>query len=170
MIKNLIVLFSYLTIIPLFSGCLIYGPIYTKPKINEPKTWKTPDQLSRIEKVNLPMMAWWQKFEDKELTYLIEKEVLNNNNIQAAVGHVTAAQGELLQIQFSWLPSLNALLLGYSSSNINLFLPGYSSGFLPTYALNLFFYLYLYSLCWSYADDLKSQIRLNLARIKCTGS
>lgn len=128
-------------ILPIFSGCALYGPVYTKPNINLPDKWKSSDKLSRIGNANLPMMAWWQKFNDKELTCLIEKAVENNNDIQVAVGNTLAAQGELSQVQFSLIPSMNALLLGYSSTTMDLFIPGYSSGFLPSYALNLFQYI-----------------------------
>ena len=141
MIKNAIFLFFYIIILPTLFGCALYGPLYTKPKINLPNTWKSSDQLSRMGNANLPMMAWWQKFNDKELNHLIEKAVENNNPIQIAVGNTLAARGELSQIQFSLMPSINALLLGHSSATMDLFIPGYSSGFLPSYALNLFQYI-----------------------------
>jgi len=58
-----------------------------------------------------------------------------------ALCRVLDAQGELLQVQYSIIPSVNALILGYANTKINIFDPGFSSGVLPTYALNLFQYL-----------------------------
>ncbi|MDX2346689.1 MAG: TolC family protein, partial [Legionella sp.] len=141
MIKNASVLFGYILLVTALSGCALYGPLYKKPKINQPDKWKSADSLSKSENINLPTLPWWQQFHDKQLTSLINKAVENNNNIQVAVGHVLEAQGELLQIQYSIIPSVNALLLGYANTKVNIFRPGYSSGVLPDYALNLFQYL-----------------------------
>jgi len=125
----------------LLSGCALYGPLYKKPQLKTPEQWKSTDNLSKVEDVNLPVMPWWEKFNDKQLTRLINKAVDNNNDIQVALGHVLDAQGELLQVQYSIIPSVNALLLGYANTKVNIFDPGFSSGLLPTYALNLFQYL-----------------------------
>ena len=137
-IKKILFFICYLLVTPFFYGCAFYGPIYKKPTINLLDKWSSSNKLVTIENVNLPAMAWWQTFNDPQLTKLIEKALKNNNNIQVAMGNVIATQGELLQIQFSLMPSVNALLIGYSSTSVNLLVPGYNSGFLPTYALNLF--------------------------------
>ena len=125
----------------LLSGCALYGPKYKKPIINTPQQWTSTDKLSKADNINLPAMEWWRQFNDKQLTHLINQAVANNNDIQVALGHVLDAQGELLQVQYSIIPSVNALILGYASTKINIFDPGFSSGVLPTYALNLFQYL-----------------------------
>lgn len=125
----------------LLSGCALYGPQYKKPIINTPEQWKSSDNLSKTSNLNLPTMPWWEKFHDKQLTRLIEQAVDNNNDVQVALGRVLDAQGELMQVQYSIIPSVNALILGYATTKINIFDPGFSSGVLPTYALNLFQYL-----------------------------
>ena len=140
-IKSITFLFFYILLSPIFDGCALLGPVYTKPNINLLNQWISSDQLSNISTANLPMMAWWKRFNDKQLTHFIEKAVENNNDIQVAIGHVLAAQGELSQIQLSLMPSVNALLLGYANTNAYLLLPGYNSGFMPSYALNLFQYI-----------------------------
>lgn len=124
------------------AGCATYGPTYKKPKVNELKKWKSSDELSKVGTVELPMLAWWQRFEDRQLDRLIDKAVANNNNIQSAVGNIMDAQGELLQVQFSILPSVNAMIIGSTNSTAaHLMQLGYSSGFIPDYALNLFKYI-----------------------------
>ena len=137
-IKKTLFFIGYLLVLPFFYGCAFYGPIYKKPTIKLMDKWTSSNQLTSIDHANLPAMAWWRSFNDTQLTQLIEQAIKNNNNIQMAMGNVIATQGELLQIQFSLMPSVNALLVGYTSSSANLLVPGYNSGFLPTYALNLF--------------------------------
>lgn len=141
MIKYATYLLFYIIIAPLIMGCALYGPIYKKPPIKTPIKWKSQDKLSKVTDENLPMLAWWEKFNDKELTCLIEKAVNRNNDIQAAIGRVVDAKGELSQIELSIIPSVTGLIAGYSSTNVDLFVPGYNSGFLPSYALNLFQYI-----------------------------
>jgi multidrug efflux system outer membrane protein len=136
--RNVRFLFFYTLIISVISGCALYGPIYTKPKVNLPSQWNSTDQLSHIGQECLPLMAWWKGFNDPQLSALIEQAIKRNDLIQAAIGNIIAAQGQLIQIQFSWLPAVDALLLGYSSVNAALVVAGYSSGFIPTYAFNLF--------------------------------
>lgn len=123
------------------SGCSIYGPTYKKPQINTPEDWKSKDALARTTELNLPAMPWWEKFHDKELNQLINTAVENNNDIQVAAGNLTDSQGQLLQIQYSIIPSANALFLGYANTKLYIFEPGYTSGVLPSYALNLFQYI-----------------------------
>jgi NodT family efflux transporter outer membrane factor (OMF) lipoprotein len=75
------------------------------------------------------------------LSELITKAVNNNNEIQVAMGNAVAAQGELMQIKMSIIPSVNGLVLGYSTVSSESMLPGYNSGFLPKYLFNLFEYM-----------------------------
>jgi len=142
MIKNTnLLICNILVCFILLSGCALYGPTYKKPEIKTPEQWNSSDNLSNIENINLPAMEWWKQFNDIQLTSLINQAMEHNNNIQVALGRVLDAQGELMQVQYSIIPSVNALILGYASTKINIFDPGFSSGVLPTYALNLFQYL-----------------------------
>lgn len=141
MIKTAILLFFHSVLITALIGCAFYGPPYIKPNVQTPQQWNSSDRLSKTDSTNLPTRAWWEAFEDKQLNTLVNKAVENNNHIQAAVGHVLAAQGEFAQIQMSVVPSISTLLLGFSAANVDLFIPGFNSGFLPTYALNLFQYI-----------------------------
>ncbi|MDF1678683.1 MAG: efflux transporter outer membrane subunit [Legionellaceae bacterium] len=127
--------------LPILSGCALYGPKYKKPHINTPETWHSTDSLSKAGDVRLPTLPWWQQFNDKQLTSLIHQAVQNNNDIQVAVGHILDAQGQLMQVQYSIIPSTNALLFGYANSKLFIYNPGYNMGVLPNYAINLFQYL-----------------------------
>jgi len=125
----------------ILSGCSIYGPTYKKPKVNVPDRWKSTDELSISTNYNLPVLPWWKQFNDSVLNQLIDDAVLSNNDLQAAAGKVIDAEGQLMQVQYSIVPSINALLIGYANTKINIYRAGYSSGVLPEYALNLFQYL-----------------------------
>lgn len=135
MYKNTKILFLFVVIF--FSGCTLYGPIYTKPTSNDPTSWRAQDHLSYSSDVDLPMMAWWKKFDDPLLSNFIHTALKNNNNIQMAVGQSIAAQGQLEQIQFAWVPSLN-LFLGSGNKSSTLVTSGYSLGLAPSFSLNVF--------------------------------
>ena len=119
------------------TGCGLYGPTYSKPDITTPKKWHSRDYLSEDSNANLPLTAWWQKFNDPQLDSLIEDALKNNNNIQVAIGNIEAAKGQLQQIQAAWIPTMN-LGAGYTNAPAYLTPIGYVVGLLPTYALNVF--------------------------------
>jgi multidrug efflux system outer membrane protein len=119
------------------AGCGLLGPTYQQPEANAPKAWNSRDYLSKGANTNLPELAWWSKFNDPQLSYLIESALQNNNNIQVAVGNVKAAEGQLKQVEYSWIPTISALA-GYTNATANLMNPGYGVGLLPNYSLNIF--------------------------------
>ena len=123
--------------IVLLAGCGLFGPTYNKPQVDAPQAFNSRDFLSQVGSVNLPELAWWSKFGDAQLNYLIESALKNNNNIQVAVGNVQSAAGQLKQIEYSWIPTISALA-GYSNTSNNFLNSGYGVGFLPNYSLNVF--------------------------------
>lgn len=123
--------------VALIGGCALYGPKYVKPEVKGPDSWNSRDYLAQTESTNLPELAWWNKFNDPELSSLIESGLANNNNIQVAVGNIQAAQGQLKQIQYSWIPNLTGFA-GNSTSATDFIPTGYSTGLVPNYSLNVF--------------------------------
>lgn len=134
------------------SGCGIWGPSYTKPDVSAPSAWRSQDELVKIDKIaDLPDMAWWTKFNDPKLTELITLALKNNNQIQQAIGSITAAQGALQTIEMGWVPTVGAQagyaqsgsLNGSSGTATNVdatpgsgYNSGYSAGVVPGYTLN----------------------------------
>lgn len=119
-------------------GCGLFGPNYQAPELDALKAWNSRDYLSQQgANTNLPELAWWDKFNDPQLSYLIESALQNNNNIQVAEGNVKAAAGQLKQIEYSWIPNISAIA-GYTNATANLMNPGYGVGLLPSYSLNIF--------------------------------
>lgn len=100
--------------------------------------------------MNLPHMAWWRQFNDKQLDKLVDLAVKNNNDIQMAVGNVLDAQGQLMQVKYSIIPPLKAMLVGnaqrvgdpFPGSNIFMLNGGLQTSLqLGGYTFNLFQYL-----------------------------
>lgn len=118
------------------TGCGLFGPNYKKPDTNSPEAWNSRDSLSQSESSSLPELAWWTRFNDPQLTYLIESALQNNNNIQIAVGNIQSAEGQLKQIEYSWIPNL-AATAGYTSTATSFLNPGYGAALLPSYTLNV---------------------------------
>ena len=87
------------------TGCGLMGPSYEKPNTSNPGSFPSRDNLTAVESANLPAMAWWKSFNDPVLNKLIESALKNNNNIQVAIGNITAAQGYLRSVQFAWIPT-----------------------------------------------------------------
>lgn len=131
--KNILLFLLTLALV----GCGLFGPTYKKPDTNAPASWNSRDYLSKSSNTNLPELAWWTKFNDPQLSYLIESALQNNNNIQIAVGNVKAAAGQLKQVEYSWIPNISAIA-GYTNATANLMNPGYGVGLLPSYSLNVF--------------------------------
>lgn len=117
------------------TGCGLFGPSYNKPNTQNPNSFPSKDTLANTESANLPMMAWWKSFNDPQLNELIESALRNNNNIQAAIGNIVAAQGQLRQVQFAWIPTSN-IGAGYTSKS--LVGEGYYFEATPAYSLNIF--------------------------------
>lgn len=131
-IKNLA---SLLGLAAAMTGCGLFGPTYSKPNTDDPKSFPSRDILATTESANLPAMAWWKSFNDPQLNQLIESALRNNNNIQAAIGNIVAAQGQLRSVQFAWIPTASASA-GYNSTT--LVGEGYNFSATPAYSLNIF--------------------------------
>jgi NodT family efflux transporter outer membrane factor (OMF) lipoprotein len=150
-IKSLVVMLVGLAVV----GCSIYGPTYDKPKIDIESSWATKDSLAKIESgVDLSNTAWWSKFNDQQLTQLIESALVNNNDIQMAIGNIIQAQGYLQQVRMNWVPTVSAQATRSTSQLVgaNVISPNatssggiaaaasdsYAAGLVPEYTLNIF--------------------------------
>lgn len=102
-----------------------------------PTTFKQfPSSTKAYKPLNdLPCLAWWQQFHDEELNRLIEMGLRKNMDIHIALGNIQQARGELLQVQLSWIPTIQ-LYAGYST-NPALGFPGSFYAIWPYYMLNI---------------------------------
>ena len=120
----------------LVIGCA-YNSTYHQPQVPVAANWSVPNRYwSESTVTNLPYLAWWQGFNDPQLTSLIESGIVNNNSLNMSRGHIAAAAGELEKVHFQWIPDINALL-GYSNNPATGF-PGLLALIVPSYTLNIF--------------------------------
>ena len=102
------------------------------PKTNLPSYFNSATSVN-IE--SLPYLAWWQQFKDPTLNSLIESGIQNNLDLKIALSNLKQAQGQLRQVELSWIPLVN-IYAGYSSN------PGFGNigtfyGIWPQYTLNI---------------------------------
>jgi len=128
---------ALLGIVTALAGCGIFGPNYSKPSITTPNDWQSKDYLATTtDGANLPAMAWWRNFNDVQLNSLIESALINNNDIQVAVGNIITAQGLLQQIDYAWIPTMGGAV-GFTNQSNGQQIPGYFAGLTPNYTLNI---------------------------------
>ncbi len=105
-----------------------------KPGVNLPSQFNSaPSNYAPIE--SLPYLAWWQQFNDQNLNRLIESGLKSNLDLNIALSNLEQAQGQLKQVQLSWIPFVN-VYAGYTSNpalgNIGTFY-----GIWPQYTINI---------------------------------
>lgn len=104
---------SCLSAILTIAGCSwLSSP--TTPQVNSPKQFDQA-QVNYQNLESLPYLAWWQQFNDPKLNALIESGLKNNLDLEVALANLEQAQGQLRQVQLSWIPFVN-LYAGFSSN------------------------------------------------------
>ncbi|CAM2983671.1 outer membrane efflux protein [Legionella steigerwaltii] len=101
-----------------------------------PNQWSVKDTQFINSDKNLPCFPWWKQFKDPNLNSLIDKGLINNNDVKVAVANIEAAQGELKRVQLNWIPEVTGNA-GYSSFPY-LGFPGVLLTVVPTYTINIF--------------------------------
>lgn len=151
--KNMVLTILAATI----ASCSLLGPKYKKPEINTPQSFSHESGVKnlKVESIALCDDAWWKKFNDPVLNHLIMDALKNNNDIQVAIGNITAAKFDLEKSKNLWLPTVGLGGVGFvgqgfnqsvSSSNPGLAggfqnttnFSGVAGGFVPAYSLNIF--------------------------------
>ncbi len=85
---------------------------------------------------NLPYLAWWKQFKNKDLNTIIDNGLDDNLDIKMAISNVEQSQGLLQAIQLSFIPFVS-LYAGYSG-NPSFGNPGVFYGIWPEYVPNIF--------------------------------
>lgn len=107
-----------------------------KPVLVVPDQWAAKNKHYMNSNENLTCFAWWKQFNDPNLNSFIDRGLIYNNDINIAVAHIEAAQGELKRVQLNWIPDVTGNA-GYSSFPY-LGFPGVLLTAVPTYTLNIF--------------------------------
>jgi NodT family efflux transporter outer membrane factor (OMF) lipoprotein len=76
------------------SGCATVGPDYQTPEMQAPEAWHTrlAGGLAVSATDAQGRAAWWQVFEDPQLTDLIERAVAGNLDLQNAMARISEAR------------------------------------------------------------------------------
>ncbi|MCX8514358.1 MAG: efflux transporter outer membrane subunit [Burkholderiales bacterium] len=132
------------------TSCGLWGPNYVKPNVDTPEQWRSKDKLSKADNdSNFKNEAWWLRFNDPKLDFLMYQALLHNNTIQQSIGNIIQAQANLEAIEYGWVPTLS-LSPSYSTSaafanNLNSQTSsatvggntGYTVGLIPNYTINI---------------------------------
>ena len=124
---------TFLGIVIILSGCSwLSSP--SLPTVTTPQQFNSSNSdYASIE--SLPYLAWWHQFKDPQLNNLIESSLKSNLDLSIALSNLEQAQGQLRQVQLSWIPLVN--LYGGFSSNPAFGAPGTFYGAWPQYTLNI---------------------------------
>lgn len=125
---------GYILTTLVLASCAWLGDA-TTPSVELPQKFSSAtDKYQNIE--SLPYLAWWQQFNDSQLTHLLESGLVNNLDVKIAISNLEMAEGQLKQVQLSWIPFVN-IYAGYTS-NPALGNAGTLYGIWPQYTINIF--------------------------------
>ena len=85
-------------------SCTLIGPDYKRPEINLPNTYH---QESNKENVVTDLNNWWKLYEDPLLNELIDKALIKNTDINAAIARLEEADAYLKQVGAALIPSVD---------------------------------------------------------------
>ena len=85
-------------------SCTLIGPDYKRPEINLPNTYH---QQSNKENVVTDLNNWWKLYEDPLLNELIDKALIKNTDINAAIARLEEADAYLKQVGAALIPSVD---------------------------------------------------------------
>lgn len=119
----------------LSSGCFLFGPTYTKPRINIPKQWPAESIVTTHTAIHLPDLLWWKQFRSAELDGFIQKALQQSLEPQIAIANIEYARSQLDQVKLNWLPNLG-VLAGFSQFPV-LGNPGNIAIAVPLYVVNI---------------------------------
>ena len=98
--KHFLVFFILINLI----SCTLIGPDYKRPEINLPNTYH---QESNKENVVTDLNNWWKLYEDPLLNELIDKALIKNTDINAAIARLEEADAYLKQVGAALIPSVD---------------------------------------------------------------
>jgi len=100
MMKHFLFFFIFINLI----SCTLIGPDYKRPEINLPNTYH---QESNKENVVTDLNNWWKLYEDPLLNELIDKALIKNTDINAAIARLEEADAYLKQVGAALIPSVD---------------------------------------------------------------
>ena len=94
----------FLILLILISSCTLVGPDYKRPEINLPNTYH-----QEINKGNVltDLNMWWKLYQDPALNELMDKALVKNTDINAAIARVEESGAYLKEIDAALMPEVN---------------------------------------------------------------
>jgi len=90
------------------TACTHTTPDYAVPTINPPAQFSDSTHWQAVNHLSAPVpSAWWQAFNDPNLTQLIETLTLNNETLKASEAQYRAAVATLMGSQAARLPTVS---------------------------------------------------------------
>ena len=85
-------------------SCSLVGPDYKRPDINLPNTYH---QEINKDNVLTDLNMWWKLYQDPALDELMDKALVKNTDINAAIARVEESDAYLKEIDAALLPEVN---------------------------------------------------------------
>lgn len=120
--------FVWLTVI--FAGCAV-GPNYTTPENDVVDTWASESDIASSD---VPLIKWWEVFEDPLLNKYIGMAAEHNNDVLTATSNILQARALRQVAASSFFPIIGADVNAtktYFSKNGPIFAIGPSTGSVP---------------------------------------
>ncbi|HMN76150.1 MAG TPA: efflux transporter outer membrane subunit [Burkholderiaceae bacterium] len=121
----------------LLAGCAAVGPDYQPPKTDLPPAWSP---AAAVDTPAAPLDAgWWRRFDDPQLTSLVERALAANPDVRIARARLRAARAVGAQAEAALWPSVGAYgSATRSSSGGNDATSSYGLGFDASWEIDLF--------------------------------
>lgn len=88
-----------------FAACTV-GPDYKKPELASPPAWRETGAGTTTRPADLA--NWWSKYEDAQLTSLVDRALLSNIDLQIATSRIREARALRGVAASKWYPNLDA--------------------------------------------------------------
>ena len=85
-------------------SCSLVGPDYKRPEINLPSTYH---QEINKDNVVTDLNVWWKLYQDPALNELMDKALIKNTDIAAAIARVEESDAYLKEVGAALLPEIN---------------------------------------------------------------
>lgn len=88
-----------------FAACTV-GPDYKKPDLPAPEAWT--EQSAGVSTRPADLANWWTKFNDPQLTDLIDRAFINNLDLKIAESRIREARASRTAAGSAWYPQVGA--------------------------------------------------------------
>jgi multidrug efflux system outer membrane protein len=96
--------FLLIFILSMLVSCSLVGPDYKRPEVNLPNTYH---QEVNKENIVTDLNNWWKLYQDPALNELMDKALIKNKDISAAIARVEASDAYLKEVGAALLPEVD---------------------------------------------------------------